>query len=201
MRVLHLCCACAVLHGTPPHLWFCLKGFTRTAAPATAVDIDVAVPAATAGRAYHREMGHIQQLPQLLHFTPPPPASASAAASAAAGMLGSAGQLGAAAGAAAAAAGSAVGAAVAAAGGAGAAAWPQQVAANYLCVLETAGLLLAAPCSANEEQRAQVGDAAVCLEVGVSAWRLCSVLRAVQAKVSMWGGCCWLHCTCHAPTS
>eukprot|EP00883_Tetradesmus_obliquus_P001778 jgi/Sobl393_1/11873/SZX62368.1 len=102
-----------------------------------------------------REMGHIQQLPQLLHFTPPPPAPASAAASAAAGMLGSAGQLGAAAGAAAAAAGSAVGAAVAAAGGAGAAAWPQQVAANYLCVLETAGLLLAAPCSANEEQRAQ----------------------------------------------
>ncbi|WIA13922.1 hypothetical protein OEZ85_002492 [Tetradesmus obliquus] len=102
-----------------------------------------------------REMGHIQQLPQLLHFTPSPPAPASAAASAAAGMLGSAGQLGAAAGAAAVAAGSAVGAAVAAAGGAGAAAWPQQVAANYLCLMETAGLLLSAPCSANEEQRAQ----------------------------------------------
>jgi hypothetical protein len=36
--------------------------------------------------------------------------------------------------------------------------WPQQVAANYLCVLETARLLLAAPHAANEDQRAQVRD-------------------------------------------
>jgi hypothetical protein len=36
--------------------------------------------------------------------------------------------------------------------------WPQQVAANYLCVLETARLLLAAPHAANKDQRAQVGD-------------------------------------------
>ncbi|KAF6263900.1 hypothetical protein COO60DRAFT_308594 [Scenedesmus sp. NREL 46B-D3] len=102
-----------------------------------------------------REMGHIDQLPQLLHFTPPP----APAAAAAAGMLGSAGQLGAAAGAAAAAAaGTAVGAAAAAAvaaAGAAASGWPQQVAANYLCVLETARLLLAGPHSVNEDQRAQ----------------------------------------------
>ena len=108
-----------------------------------------------------REMGHINQLPALLVYTPPaaPPPSA------AAGIFSSASQfidpsLRAAAGAAAsAAATSAVGAAAAAAvaaAGAAAAAWPLQVAANYLCLLETARVLLAATHKGNEEQRAQV---------------------------------------------
>jgi hypothetical protein len=35
------------------------------------------------------------------------------------------------------------------------------VAANYLCVLETARLLLAAPHAANEDQRAQVSSSNV----------------------------------------
>lgn len=114
-----------------------------------------------------REMGHINQLPALLVYTPPaaPPPSA------AAGLFNSARQymdpsFRAAAGAAAnAAANSAVGAAAAAAvaaAGAAAAAWPLQVAANYLCLLETARVLLAAPHSSSEDQRAQVCHA-VCL--------------------------------------
>ncbi|KAF8066204.1 ycf42 [Scenedesmus sp. PABB004] len=107
-----------------------------------------------------REMGHVAQLPALLHFTPPPPPPPSAAAS----FVGQASQLvdpslrAAAGAAAAAAAGTAVGAAAAAAvaaAGAAAGAWPTQVAANYLCLLETARLLLAAPHSAAEEQRGQ----------------------------------------------
>lgn len=103
-------------------------------------------------------MGLINQLPTLLHFTPqqPPPAAATAGS-----FLSSASQyvdpsIRAAAGAAAAAAASsAVGAAVAAAG----AAWPAQVAANYLCLLETARLLLAPvhAAAAAEDQQAQVG--------------------------------------------
>jgi hypothetical protein len=52
--------------------------------------------------------------------------------------------------------GAAAAAAVAAAGAA-AAAWPAQVAANYLCLLETARVLLAAPHDISEEQQAQVG--------------------------------------------
>lgn len=118
---------------------------------------------ANCGSTHCREMGHINQLPHLLQFKQPQPP---AAASAAAGMIGSATQfvdpsLRAAAGAAAAAAANtAVGAAAAAAvaaAGAAAGGWPTQVAANYLCLLETARLLLAAPHAASEEQRAQVG--------------------------------------------
>lgn len=116
----------------------------------------------------HREMGHINQLPGLLVYTPPatPPPSA------AAGIFSSASQfmdpsLRAAAGAAAnAAANSAVGAAAAAAvaaAGAAASAWPMQVAANYMCLLETARVLLAAPLAGSEEQRAQVSVIGVCL--------------------------------------
>lgn len=106
-------------------------------------------------------MGHIGQLPALLTFTPPAPGPPSAAA----GLFSSATQymdpsLRAAAGAAAnAAANSAVGAAAAAAvaaAGAAAAAWPMQVAANYLCLLETARVLLAAPHNSSEDQKAQV---------------------------------------------
>jgi hypothetical protein len=112
-------------------------------------------------------MGHLAQLPPLLAFTPPAPLPQqppSAAAAAVGGLLGAASQyvdpsLRAAAGAAAsAAANSAVGVAVAAAAaaaGAAAAQWPQQVAANYLCLLETARVLLAAPHAPRQEQRAQ----------------------------------------------
>jgi hypothetical protein len=109
-------------------------------------------------------MGFMQQLPALLDFTPPAP-PAQPAAAAAGGFLGAASQymdpsLRAAAGAAAAAAAnSAVGvaaAAAAAAAGAAASLWPVQVAANFLCLLETARVLLAPPHGSSEEQRAQV---------------------------------------------
>lgn len=109
-----------------------------------------------------REMGHINQLPGLLVYSPPPAAPPSAAA----GIFSSASQymdpsLRAAAGAAAnAAANSLVGAAAAAAvaaAGAAASAWPVQVAANFLCLMETARVLLAAPHSPSGDQQAQVG--------------------------------------------
>lgn len=139
-------------------------------------------------------MGHIGQLPALLQFTPPaqPPPSA------AAGIFSSASQymdpsLRAAAGAAAnAAANSAVGAAAAAAvaaAGAAAAAWPVQVAANYLCLLETARVLLAAPHSSTDDQRAQVRILAVKLLLSLV------LPRASKPKYIAWPA---PRCSCQA---
>jgi hypothetical protein len=132
-----------------------------------------------------REMGHINQLPGLLVYSPP----AAATPSAAAGIFSSASQymdpsLRAAAGAAAnAAANSVVGAAAAAAvaaAGAAASAWPVQVAANYLCLLETARVLLAAPHSPSGDQQAQVG-----------AMRVCSLFTLTSADQAEWQRSCW----------
>jgi hypothetical protein len=103
----------------------------------------------------------VNQLPALLAYTPP----AAALPSAAPGLFSSASQymdpsLRAAAGAAAnAAANSAVGSAAAAAmaaAGAAASTWPVQVAANYLCLLETARVMLAAPHSSSNDHKVQV---------------------------------------------
>jgi hypothetical protein len=125
-------------------------------------DVALTLPLLLCCGGHHREMGHINQLPGLLVYSPPTAAPPSAAS----GIFSSASQymdpsVRAAAGAAADAAfNSALGAAAAAAvaaAGAAAAAWPAQVAANYLCLLETARVLLAAPHDSSEEQQAQVG--------------------------------------------
>ena len=107
-----------------------------------------------------REMGHMQQLPKLLHYQAAPAAgggpgglplvdpaflaAAGAAAAAAAGVS-----------AAAAAGARAVGAAAAAAAASVAPQLPMQAAANYLSLLETTRLLMAAPHGASAELQQQ----------------------------------------------
>jgi hypothetical protein len=133
-----------------------------------------------------REMGHAGELPGLLRWVPSAPGAAAGAAAgllgaaaAAAGGAGGLGLGGAAGGVAASAAAAAASGAAAAAAAASAVAVAPQVAANLLVALETARLLLAAPCGADEAARAQQSAARAAAQGALGAAGLADSLLAL----------------------